>query len=423
MVRMKMGNLTPSEEKILEFVEASPGGRHMLDKVAKAQSTKVAYSTGCKHLSDYLKKPLSQIIQEYQADVKANSYAAFDKWENIFDDFAIYLEKQRLSSASVALYHAGAKALINANVPRSLKLQAETPKRSSRTIQGVSIEDLKQIFAICDVRERAIIAFLKDSGMSRADALTLNIRDLKGYEKQDFVHLQVYRGKEKVEYETFIGPDALQALRAYFRSRTIRGETLTQESPIFANDYKPFGRLTEENLSTIFSRIEKATSLTISSHKLRKFFETYMALIVRHPIVLKYWMGHKIGQSRDIESRYIIPPTPEQEKLYRESYKNISLTGATLEEMAQAAAKAEFAKMLTEEQKQLAIKAGIKFQKTKPKPKEEIEEVEKFVAERKKDCRNGHCQKIVTEQELPSFLEENWRIVASLPSGKLVIEY
>lgn len=271
----------------------------MLNKVAKSQSTKIAYSTGCKHFADYLKKGLTEIVREYQDDVKANSYAGFEKWEAVFDDFAIYLQKLGLSSASVTLYHAAAKALINANVPRSLRLQAKTPEANSRTIAGVTIDDLKEIFAMCDVRGRAIVAFLKDSGMSRADALTLNIKDLKNYEKADFVHLEVFRAKEKVEYETFIGPDAVQALRAYFTSRTIKGETLTQESPIFATDYKPYVRLNEVSLSSLFGRIEAATGKTISSHRLRKFFETYQALVVRHPIILKYWMGHKITRKAE----------------------------------------------------------------------------------------------------------------------------
>lgn len=403
-----MRNLTPSDKKQLEFLEASPEGRHMLNKVAKSQSTKIAYSTGCKHFADYLKKGLTEIVREYQDDVKANSYAGFEKWEAVFDDFAIYLQKLGLSSASVTLYHAAAKALINANVPRSLRLQAKTPEANSRTIAGVTIDDLKEIFAMCDVRGRAIVAFLKDSGMSRADALTLNIKDLKNYEKADFVHLEVFRAKEKVEYETFIGPDAVQALRAYFTSRTIKGETLTQESPIFATDYKPYVRLNEVSLSSLFGRIEAATGKTISSHRLRKFFETYQALVVRHPIILKYWMGHKIAKSRDIESRYIIPPTPEQEKLYRESYRNICITGATLEERAQAAAKEELRKLLTPEEKQLLSDAGLRLRR------------------REKNRENGGSQesfKQIVESELLEYLKSGWQIVKELANGQVIVKH
>jgi hypothetical protein len=41
----------------------------------------------------------------------------------------------------------------------------------------------------------------------------------------------------------------------------------------------------------------------------------------------------------------------------------------------------------------------------------------------KDDCADGrHCQRIVTEEDLGPALAEHWRVVATLPSGKIVIE-
>lgn len=37
-------------------------------------------------------------------------------------------------------------------------------------------------------------------------------------------------------------------------------------------------------------------------------------------------------------------------------------------------------------------------------------------------CQNGNCQRIVSEEELPSLLAQGWRVSAVLPSGKVVIE-
>ncbi len=37
-------------------------------------------------------------------------------------------------------------------------------------------------------------------------------------------------------------------------------------------------------------------------------------------------------------------------------------------------------------------------------------------------CPDGeHCQRLVTEEELPGLLAEGWRVAAVLPSGKVVI--
>jgi integrase len=409
-----MRKLVPYEKEFVEFTEASQSGRHMLDKVAKSTNTKIAYSKACKYLSDFLKKGLDEILAEYQKDVQENSYRAFDKWESIFDDFAIYLEKSlHLSSSSVSVFHAGGKALINSSVPRSMRLQAKSPSVTSRTIACVTMDELKQIYSIVGVRERAIIAFLKDSGMSRGDALTLNIGDLEGFDKgEQYIHLNVFRGKEHIEYETFAGPNSVEAFRAYFTRREKNGETLTKDSPLFVTTRRPFRRIDENALNSIFEKVRKDTGKVVSSHRLRKFFETYMALVVRHPIVLKYWMGHKVGKGRDIEARYIIPPAPEQLALYKESYRNIDLTGGTLEERARQAAREQFESMLTLEQREFARSRNIRFSEKK-----------KHKSKKESPCKDGdHCQRVASEAELPELLAQGWHASIVLPSGKIVVE-
>ena len=416
-----MRKLVPYEKGFVEFAEKSEAGRHMLDKVAKSMNTRIAYSKGCRFLSDFLKKDLDEIVSEYQKGVQENAYKAFDKWERIFDDFAIYLEKDlHQSSASVSVFHSGGKALINANVPRSMRLQAKSPSVISRTIMGVTMEELKEIYSIVGVRDRAIIGFLKDSGMSRADALILNIGDLEGFDKgEQWIHLNAFRGKEGVEYETFIGPNAVEALRAYFTWRKANGETLTPASPLFATTRRPFRRIDENALNSIFEIIKSDTKKDVSSHRLRKFFETYMALVVRHPIILKYWMGHKIRRkSRDIEARYILPPTPEQLKLYQESYRNIDLTGGTLEERAKQAAKEQLEQMLTPEQKEFMTRAGIKLTRKTRHIKAEDE--------KKEDCQNGeHCGeefKQIMESDLLGYLKAGWRITHNLTNAQVIVQ-
>jgi site-specific recombinase XerD len=411
-----MTKIHPRDRSYIDFVMQFPEGKHMLEKIVK-DSTKIAYAKAVNFLTDFLGKTPTQIVQEYQADVKRNLYEASDKWEPIFDDFATYLKNEKkYSSATVTLYHSGAKNLINMSVPRRMSVQAKTPIAFSRTIAGVPFNDLKEIFAISNVRERAIIAFLKDSGMSKADVVGLNLDVLENFERGDqFIHLDVYREKESVEYETFIGPNATEALKAYFILRRSHRENLTPKSPLFVIDEIPFSRLDPESMSTAFQRLTKRSGKVISTHRLRKFFETYMALVVRHPIILKYWMGHRIGKGRDIEARYIIPPTPEQLKLYQEAYHNIDLTGGTLEERAKTAAKEQFEKMLTPEQREVIAKSGLKLMRKKEN-----------VSATKDECEDGkHCGenkfKQILETKLLRYLKNGWQIVYKLANGEVIV--
>jgi len=229
----------------------------------------------------------------------------------------------------------------------------------------------------------------------------------------------VVREKEHVQYETFLGPNAVNDLKAYLAWREQRGEKITPQSRIFVSEHTPYEVLDSAAVACIFTRMTARTGIDISTHRLRKFFETYMALVVRHPIVLKYWMGHKIRQGRDIEARYIIPPTPEQLKLYKEAYRSIDITGATVESRVKELEK--FKASLTPEQQETAKRAGLLMRKKErvSKPKEEGEEEEGQEPEK---CEDGeHCQRAASEAELPELLAQGWHASIVLPSGKIVV--
>jgi hypothetical protein len=55
----------------------------------------------------------------------------------------------------------------------------------------------------------------------------------------------------------------------------------------------------------------------------RKYHETNLATRRVHPLICKYWEGHKI--SGDVDSRYIIPSIEEQRKIYAEAYDALAL--------------------------------------------------------------------------------------------------
>jgi len=404
----------PFDKQFVNFCEKYPEAVLMLRKAAKASSTKASYARSVFLLSEFRKQTPTEIVAEYQADVKHSLYEGCDKWEKIFGDFALFLEDKKFGSATVGIYYVGAKALLNNNVPRSMRLQTKGPEIISREIPGVTFDDLRQLYALSkSPRDRACLSILKDCGISAADAIRLTFKDLKGFDKgEDWIQIDTVREKEHVNYTTFLGPNAVNDLRAYVIYRQQRGEQITPQSFIFVSEHKPYEVMDTAALACVFTRMTTRTGIEVSTHRLRKFFETYEALVVRHPLILKYWMGHKVKHGRDIEARYIIPPVPEQLALYKEAYAKIDVTGGSLEERAKAAAKAEFEKLLTPEQKEfIRSHPQIRFQKKKD------------AKAAKEKCEDGeHCQKIVAEENLAGFLSQSWRVVASLPSGKVVIE-
>jgi fructose/tagatose bisphosphate aldolase len=99
--------------------------------------------------------------------------------------------------------------------------------------------------------------------------------------------------------------------------------------------------------------------------------------------------------------------------------------GDDVQKIAKLEALKLFAKASGYKDEDIAKIAQLRLRKRNLTTDEEIEEIERVLAEKKQKeetCTDGeHCQEIVSEGELAKFLGEGWKLVAALPSGKIVI--
>jgi len=304
----------------------------------------------------------------------------------------------------------------------AIKLTAKTPEAYSRERLPVIIDDIRdKILSHADMQETFIILFLKDSGVSQAEALRFNVGDIKDL-GNGFGYMRVFRKKEGVDYETFIGPNAMTAMQRYLEYRRRQGENVTDDSPLLTKKNKLGERLTRNLISWQLSELGKKAGVELSTHRLRKTFETYLALGKVHPIILKYWMGHKVKRGRDIEARYIIPPTPKQTEAYMEAYEHIDISGQSLAELKrrQEISEAIMDKLmsgegLTEVDRQNMKRYGIRLRERAGRPKQT----------ENADCANGkHCPtfKEIGEDELLSNLQDGWRVTHNLQNGRVIVQ-
>ena len=428
--------ISPKDRQRIAIVAASEAGKRMLRRKCKNVSTRILYVKGAILFSEHLGKGFDNIVNEYKADAKKNLYNTFDKWELIYEDYADWLvEKYGEEGTTAKSYFQGAVALINANVPKSARIQPSAPPATPRTIPPIPIEDLRTIRAVADERERAFIDFLKDSGISRDDAVGLTYKVIKkAIEDKTIRYLKIdmYRSKENVEYETWLGPNAIDSLRIYFMVRRQRGEKITDATPIFASDKQPYEGLPKGSLSAIFRRLTKKTGIAISTHRLRKFFETYITAGGVHPITAKYWMGHKIRGGRDVEARYIIPPENLQREQYTKAYNYIDLRERPdREDMLMAEIKTKMELLPPQQRKPFFEKLRGMYRHSRfterllndPYMKRIIEGKVEDEAENE-NCSNGeHCTHMqIKESELLSYLQQGWQIVHNLQNGEVIVK-
>jgi site-specific recombinase XerC len=417
------------KEKALEWLMNFETGRRWLNTVKAektgSEKTQLEYAYRLRKFCNYAKKNPDQLIAERKEQLGNEDEVEKRKTEELVRDFFNF-QSSKSNRLSAKAYHGALRSFFKYNY---LPLRMETPRARSRKINPVTLEEFKQIDTIANPRDRALLRFMKDSGLSTEDVVVFNYGEIKKeFEAgKDFIHIQAVRQKTQVNYDTFIGPNAVEALKIYFQIRKTKGETFTDNTPLFLSHGRrtaKYERLDSNSIRTIFTRLKQRIGIVVSPHRIRKLFSSYMALKIRHPAVLKYWMGHSVETS-DIEGRYVLPPIEEQRKLYMEAYEQIDIRPKP--SLTKEEARAEMIATLPDELLEpLAKKYGLslgeykRILRTKKVSTETIMENPKTKEEN--DCSNGeHCQKIVSEADLNEMLAQGWRVAAVLPSGKIVV--
>jgi site-specific recombinase XerD len=141
----------------------------------------------------------------------------------------------------------------------------EMPKLEKKRLPVLTAGELREIVKACNVRDKAIVLFMADSGLRRAEVIALNWSDV------DMTSglVRVKRGKGKKERSAVIGATTRRALLAY-RRKLYQAETVRDNSPLFQTQTgKPF---TSSGFIRIFARLTKATGIHVTAHALRRTF-------------------------------------------------------------------------------------------------------------------------------------------------------
>jgi len=359
-----------------------------------------------------------ELIAKRKEDLKNEEEADKRKVEEQVREYCIFLEKERgWKRGTSALYHAGIRSFYKYNY---VPLQMPSPKRGA--IIGVAPhtpEEIKELLRHVDVRGRFIVLGLLESGMSREDFVSLTYGVIKKeYEAgKQFVHMKVIRKKEQVAYETFLGVNAISALKSYLEYRKRRGENIAEQTFLIVTERGQKRALTPEALSQLFVKLGQKAGFKSSPHRLRKFFESYVGLVVPS-LLVRYWMGHSLH----VEKSYFRPPIEEQRKKYMEAYKKIDVYGKP-EKSEEERRKQTIIDMVRLQYKDDPETQALKVAETKNilKKAKTMREIDS-VLEEATENENEDCQKIVSEDELPKYLDEGWHVSAVLPSGKIVVE-
>jgi len=187
-------------------------------------------------------------------------------------------------------------------------------------------EEIKRtVNATESIRNRALILFLKDSGLRESDVAKLKWRDLRDYGEgyRGFV-LETKKGKIKAR--GFIGPEATEVLRIY-KNKRIEGtkklapEDNIQDHPVFASIEQPEKRMKPITMSVMLGRAIKLAGVEdCTPHGFRKFWEQNTHF--EKEAYAKQMNGRALD---DVERSYFWKEIPELLEMYKANYRNLKI--------------------------------------------------------------------------------------------------
>lgn len=161
-------------------------------------------------------------------------------------------------------------------------IEFATPKVADKRLPVLSAYELQTVVKAADnPRDRALVLFMVDSGLRRAETSDLNWGDV------DFSSglIRVRRGKGGKARSAVIGATARRALLAYRRTL---GDT-SDTAPVFQSRG---GRMTGSATLQVFRRLSKQTGIHLTPHALRR---TFVILSLRNEmdvLHLQALLGH-----------------------------------------------------------------------------------------------------------------------------------
>jgi site-specific recombinase XerD len=141
-------------------------------------------------------------------------------------------------------------------------IKFDMPKLSKKRLPVLTADQLKQIVKAFNVRGRAIILFMVDSGLRRGEVINLNWADV------DMTSglVRVRPGKGRKDRSAVMGARTRRALLAYRRTLSSRDDT----SPLFQTDEET--RFTGNGLMMMFRRLSARAGIDVTAHALRRTF-------------------------------------------------------------------------------------------------------------------------------------------------------
>ena len=137
----------------------------------------------------------------------------------------------------------------------------EMPKLAKKRLPVLTANELQRVIKSCNVRDKALVLFMADSGLRRQETINLNWSDVNMANGL----IRVKQGKGRKDRASVIGVTTRRALLKY--KRTVDH---SDNMPLFQSRTRE--RFTGTGLLLIYRRLSKRTGIHVTPHAMRRTF-------------------------------------------------------------------------------------------------------------------------------------------------------
>ncbi|MCW4038521.1 MAG: site-specific integrase [Candidatus Bathyarchaeota archaeon] len=281
-------------------------------KYTKSQSKATLYNDvfSVRRFCKWLRKSPDSIISEVKMNEKT-----IDDYINEVDAFIGDLQVEDLASGTINNYVKGVKTLFRTN-GLTLVLPYRIPKYVKYPDRAPTPKELFKVIDIAPIKGKTVVSILALSGIRIGTLVKLTY----GHVRQDLeagiapVHIhveaEITKGKYGA-YDTFLGAEAIQYLKAYLDMRRqgtekIPPEVLTDDSPLIRNECRNVViPVSGAGITTLVHKLLFRASIIVKGeakrycvrpHSIRKYFKTQLEYLRTIPTeYIEYMMGHRIS--------------------------------------------------------------------------------------------------------------------------------
>lgn len=453
-------------ENIEQYTTVERWITSVLGRGTGSESTKYQYLRLFRGFCEWVGKNPDKLIEERKKELKSKDESVRRGAEELLSRYFHELEKVRGKSRNTCvLTFTAIRSFYKANyVPLVVYTPQAWVKRSDKV---PTLEEVKKMVDVSETPlQRALIIFSAQSGQRLGIISSLTYGMVKdGLEKSKSplrVHVPAELkdahgtiiNKRRVEYNFFVGRDAIEALNACLQSRKVAGDKIGNSSLLFVSEKKWRGKfvpLDAEAINNYVKRaafkaglmapIEKGTKeepemYPIHHHCLRKFWQTAMEAAGVAKPWYEYMMGHKLPK---LDRAYSHPSIDQLNETYKKAEPYLSVSAVS--RPATDDIKKELLLSIMQEQAKIFGIDPMRLRIEKSKevgreitPEEEVEAIrENIIKLRVEPMRltnggavinnfNRYESKIISEEALVEHIEGGWEMVKELRDGRVAIK-